>query len=274
LSGQYGSIAYSNIAMPGDKTGDLLTKLKSPAVRAQISQSRFLTVSIGGNNLLGPSIAAIFGLWGIDPEDYDDLDGRDMLTALAAAIDAKYAADPAYNPLDDFSRLMDLTDPVAIAFHKALLQGVADFKKEWPAIASQIRKLNRRCEFYVTTVHNPLSISNSADPLYPLYLEFETLIGSINLTIRGYALLFGYRVVDAHQAVKYTSGAIDFDIVGAVAAAALMGQLGKSHPLYPSYYLTFLQKTDPHPTYIGHTAIYQQLVKVRSSTPSWYWYLR
>lgn len=274
LAGRYGAVSYTNMALPGDKTRDLQAKLQDPAVRTLVRNARFMTVCIGGNNLLGPAIEAIFGLWGVDPADYTDPDGKDMLDALAAAIAAKYAENPYYNPMDDFARLMDLTDPCAIAFHKALLQGVADFKKEWPDIASQIRKLNRRGELYVTTVHNPLQVSSSSDPIYPLYLEFETLLGAINLTIRAYALTYGYRVVDSNRVIKSTPGAVDFDIAGAIAAATMMVQLGNSDPLYPAYYLAFLQKTDPHPTYTGHTAIYNQLVVVKRNTPSWYWLLR
>ena len=274
LTGIFGTVSYTNMALPGDKTGHLLAKLQLPVVRTQVRNARIMTVSIGGNNLLGPAIEAIFGLWGVNPADYSDPDGKDMLDALAAAIAAKYAANPAYNPMDDFARLMDLTDPAAIAFQKALLRGVADFKKEWPDIASQIRQLNRRGELYVTTVHNPLQISSSSDPLYPLYLQFETLLGVINFTIRAYALTYGYRVVDANRVIRSTPGAVDFDIAGAIAAATLLVQTDLSDPLYPVYYLAFLQKTDPHPTFIGHTAIYQQLVNRRRNTPSWYWLLR
>ena len=89
LTGRYGAVSYTNMALPGDKTCDLQAKLQDPAVRTLVRNARFMTVSIGGNNLLGPAIEAIFGLWGVDPADYTDPDGKAMLDALAAAIAPK-----------------------------------------------------------------------------------------------------------------------------------------------------------------------------------------
>jgi len=198
LADRYGSVSYTNKAWPGDKTADLLADLDDSGIKAQISGSNIITVMIGGNNLLTPAIASICGLWGVNPADYDDLDGKDMLEALAAAI----------------------------AFHGVLLRGVADLKKDWPAIARKLRSLNRHAEIYVCTVHNPIQVTSSADPLYPLYVEFEMLLGSINWTIRCYALYYRYRVVDINKAFKSTAGALTFDIAGAVEAATYMAALG------------------------------------------------
>lgn len=274
LMARYPSLTYLNLAEPGDKTYDLLAKLQQAACRAQVKSARFVTVCIGGNNLLGPSLDAIFGLWGIDPDDYDAPDGSDMLSALAGVLAARFAADPTYDPMDDFARLLDLTDPAAIAFHRALLQGCADFQKEWPLIAGQIQNLNRTCEFFVTTVHNPLRVSGPADPLYPLYLEFEVLLASINGTIKAGELIWGYRVVDANKAIKNTPGGVDFNIPGAMAAAEAMLAMDPLDPLYSLAVNQFLRATDPHPTYCGHEAIYEQLAAVRRNTPSWYWWIR
>ena len=229
LMARYPSLTYLNLSEPGDKTYDLLAKLQQAACRAQVKSARFVTVCIGGNNLLGPSLDAIFGLWGIDPDDYDAPDGSDMLTALAGVLAARFAADPTYDPMDDFARLLDFTDPAAIAFHRALLQGCADFQKEWPLIAGQIQNLNRTCEFFVTTVH---------------------------------------------KIIKNTPGGVDFDIPGAMAAAEVMLAMDPLDPLYSLAVNQFLRATDPHPTYCGHEAIYEQLAAVRRNTPSWYWWIR
>ncbi|MDW7656998.1 MAG: hypothetical protein SCM11_07470, partial [Bacillota bacterium] len=271
----YGSKNYANLAWPGDTTGDLLADLKTVSVKTQVRKASILTVNIGGNNLLGPSIAAICGLWGISPDQYvDDLDGRQMLSDLAAAIALKFEL-PDYDPMQDFMRLMDLNDPAAVAFHTALLQGTAGFMHDWPEIVSQIRQLNNRAELYVNTVHNPIQISNQSDLLYPLYLEFESLISTINLTIKSYALVYHYRVVDSHKAYKSIPGALTFDIAGAVAAATAIVSLDPADPAYAynlmALQLKFLQKTDPHPSYIGHAATFELLQTIRSNTPAWYW---
>ena len=275
--GIYGTDAYTNLAWPGDTTSDLLADLADPAIRARVSQATVLTVNIGAaTTLLGPSIAAICALWGVNPADYaDDLDGRQMLSDLAEAMALKYETIPGYDPLQDFMRLVDFREQAAIDFHSALLKGTSVFNNQWPLIACRIRQLNNRAELYVNTVHNPLQVSSQSDPLYPLYLEFEVLIGRMNLAIKSYAMIYRYRVVDINKAFKQVPGALTFDIAGAIAAATEIVQLDPADPDYPvklqSCRLRFLQKTDPHPSYIGHVAAFELLKSVRSNTPFWYW---
>jgi hypothetical protein len=264
---------YANLAWPGDRTCDLLADLDTEWFQLHVASARILTVTIGGNNLLGPSIAAICGLWGIDPSHYvNDLDGKQMLTDLAKAIADRYMSTPGYDPMDDFARLMDLTDPAAQALHAALLQGVADFRNQWPQIAAKIRKLNGTAELYVSTVHNPLQVSGTSDPLYPLYLEFEVLLGAINLNITRYALTYRYRIVDVNRICKNTPGAITFDIAGAGETAVILMNMNPADPAYPATYTHFLEQTDPHPSYIGHVAVFTQMKAVRRNTPFWYWH--
>lgn len=265
--GVYGTEYYNNFAWPGDKTSDLFYKLSQPGPAYAVAEADILTVTIGGNNLLGPSIAAICGIWDIDPADYPgDLDGRIMLTALAGAIAEHYKTIPGYDPMVDFMHLFTPDDPAAIAFQMALMKGIIDFNMEWPAIARQIRRLNPNAELLVSTVHNPIVIANPADPLYSLFLQFEFMIGSLNKTIETYSRMFRYRVVDINQAFKNTPGSLTFDIAGAINTATALFNLGLDPDPYQQavLMLQLLQKTDPHPTYIGHAAAYEQLETVRS----------
>jgi hypothetical protein len=264
--GIYGTSSYINLAWPGDKTSDLLYKLGQTGSAAAVRGADMLTVTIGGNNLLGPSIAAICGIWGIDPANYPgDLDGRDMLTALAEAIAYRYMTVPGYDPMVDFMRLFTPDDPAAVAFHMALAQGIADFNVEWPAIARQIRRLNPKAELYVNTVHNPIRITGPDDPLLSLYLQFEFMIDSLNRTIESYSRMYRYQVVDINQAFKDTSGSLTFDIAGAINTATAIFALGPAPDpyQYAALVLQLLQKTDPHPTYVGHQAAFALLQSVR-----------
>jgi len=81
-------------------------------------------------------------------------------------------------------------------------------------------------------------------------------------------------VVDANKVIKNTTGGVDFNIPGAMAAAEAMLAMDPLDPLYPLAVNRFLRATDPHPTYCGHEAIYEQLAAVRRNTPSWYWWIR
>ena len=268
--GVYGTKNYENFAWPGDKTSDLLNKLYDETTAMAVGQADIITVGIGGNNLLGPSIAAITGLWGVDPSEYPgDLDGRNMISALAEAIVLEYAADTLYDPMDDFMRLMDPSDPAGKAFQAALTQGMIDFHVEWPVIAQKIRGLNPRAELYVNTVHNPIQIDNPndlGDPLVPLYLQMESLIGSFNRTIESYSRMYRYQIVDVKTVFEMTPGSLTFDIAGALTTAGMIAEyilIGADPDQI--LILQLLQQTDPHPTYIGHVAAYELLVEVRET---------
>ena len=128
---------------------------------------------------------------------------------------------------------------------------MADFVEEWPQIAGQIRGLNQTAELYVNTVHNPLRVTGELDPLYPLYLEFETLLRKVNLTIKSSAKHYCYKVVDINQAFKDVPASLSFDILGAMATATALATI-PNNPNMPALTLAFLQQTDPHPTMIGH----------------------
>lgn len=261
---------YFNLAWPGDRTSELLGKLGTPTFKALVSQSTIMTVTIGGNNLLGPTINSICALWGVEPVP-GDLNGASMLAQLALAVISKYQLDPEYDISAEFMRLMNPTDPVAQQFHASLIAGVVDFVEEWPQIAGQIRSLNQSAELYVNTVHNPLRVSGELDPLYPLYLEFETLLRKINLTIKSYAKQYCYKVVDINQAFKDDPASLSFDILGAMATATALATI-PNNPNIPALTLTFLQQTDPHPTMIGHNIAFQQLTKMRRITPPQFWH--
>ena len=101
---------YFNVAWPGDRTSNLLDKLGTPELKALVTQSTIMTVTIGGNNLLGPTINSICALWGVEPVP-GDLNGASMLAQLALAVMLKYQIDPEYDISAEFMRLMDPTDP-------------------------------------------------------------------------------------------------------------------------------------------------------------------
>jgi hypothetical protein len=257
---------YFNLAIPGDDTSNLLEKLAMPEFANPVRSSTIITVTIGGNNLLGPTIAAICALWGVPPQT-DDPTGGKMLTALAAAVAQKFATIPEYNPAMDFMRLMDPADSVTLQFHDALANGLQKFYEEWPIIAGRIRGLNLNAELYVNTVHNPMRITGGSDPLYPLYLQIETLIKQINKYIRKNANQFRYRVVDFHKVFKQKPTSLSFDIAEALTTAGALVMDPKNSALL----MTFLAQTDPHPTFTGHAYAFHELAKIRRTTPKNFW---
>lgn len=63
-----GDLTFANLSMPGDTSTDLLTKISTnDTVKVAIKNVDEITISIGGNNLLGPVIAAIGAAFNVNP---------------------------------------------------------------------------------------------------------------------------------------------------------------------------------------------------------------
>ena len=100
---------YANLSTPGDTTSSLLDVISNNS--ATIRSGNVFTISIGSNNLLGPAIQAIIGLYGLKMTDFQEPDGSDMILALAK----KVMADP--RPDLTFAQLMTPNNPKAIALN-------------------------------------------------------------------------------------------------------------------------------------------------------------
>lgn len=257
--------AYVNDCWPGNASSDLVQYVFDPLNATKISQTNVMTISSGSNNLLGPVIAAILGLYGIDPtaaKYENDLNGAIMLNDLLIAVTSNESPSAA----ERLSWLMTPLNPHAIKFNLSLLAGVAAFTRDWPKAIARIRQLAPTAEVYVNTVYNPMRVSGTADPLYPLYTRMESMIKSINLIIKGLALTYHYRVVDVYSVFrafrpityKFDQDVLTFNILAAVQAQT---------------FDDFFHAADPHPAPLGHVKICGKLIAVRSTTPSWYWRL-
>lgn len=182
---QYDGLQFLNTAVPGYKTSNLLNLLKTtPQVQTVLPTSKVITVSIGGNNLLGPVMAKARELFNVQA----DLSDPYFINELKAAM----AADPAATQL----KLAGLTTDVA--FFNTLTQGALDFASDWQQIVPILKTAAPSAQIYVLTLYNPL---NAHDPLYA---NFETLITQINSVIKAGSQ--NYTVVDVHDIFKNNTG--------------------------------------------------------------------
>ncbi|APM40037.1 SGNH/GDSL hydrolase family protein [Clostridium kluyveri] len=110
-----------------------------------------------------------------------------------------------------------------------LNSGILQFKSDFPSIIQTIKALAPQSEIYVLTLYNPF---NSQDPMYS---AFDSIINLINTTIK--AQTNNCNVVDVYEKLKTTSGAVNFSLSNMM--------------------------IDPHPTTIGHAAIYDLLVDAK-----------
>lgn len=265
LSLSSNGFALDNDCIPGYTSANLLQYANNPANENLIKNAKIMTISNGSNNLLGPVTASIVGLYGINPSDsryQTDYDGSLLIADLGTAIQAN----PYPTPMQRLSTLMQPGNPNAIRLNLTLLAGVASFSKEWPKTIARIRNLAPTSEIYVNTIYNPLRVSGSSDPLYPLYLKMEAMIKSINLVITGLALKYHYAVVDVYSTFR-NFRPVTFDFVNDVLTFNIQGAI------VATTQLDFYHCVDPHPTPNGHQSIFVRLTSVRHATPSWYWRL-
>jgi lysophospholipase L1-like esterase len=113
---------------------------------------------------------------------------------------------------------------------QALSEGVLKFSSDFPQIIQTIKTLSPQSEIYVLTLYNPFDAKD------PLYFAFDPVINSINAVIKSQTN--AYKVADVYEKFKTTSGSVNFSL------SKMM--------------------LDPHPTTIGHAAIYQSIIDVET----------
>jgi len=227
---------YANLSNPGETSTTILQTISDNS--SCVSSATIITLSVGSNNILGPVITSIVKAFAakniiLDPND------PNFETLLQNAI----YNNPEVLP-ELFTKLNNPSDPLTIKLKTNLTLGALKFNKDFPNIIKSIRSKNRTCELYVNTIYNPLKYSD------PMYQSLNTLINSMNATIKFYAYLYNYKVVDVYQVIKNNPGYVPFNIS--------TSDISK---------LNF----DVHPTAEGQQAICDKLVTVRDNTWSYYW---
>lgn len=214
-SSRYGKVELQNLSVLGDKSSDLLAKLQTTEYQDAVKNSKVITISIGGNNLLSPVIATVCQAFGVNP-----VNNPNYIAELSAAM----ASNPNKNTI-----LAGLVSSPALA--QALNEGILKFGNDFSSIVKTIKTLAPQSEVYVLTLYNPFNVQD------PLYSVFDPLIRGINTSIK--AQTTAYKVADVYEKFKTTSGAVNFSLSNMM--------------------------LDPHPTTVGHAAIYQAIIDVETT---------
>lgn len=267
----------NNLSYPGDTTQDLLNLLNGedhlegiynrvPALQYYLPQADIITISIGSNNLLGPFIAGIAGMYeGIDSV-LGDITGAAMLTQLAGAIYSDYHDGDTSTPETKLAALMD---PLDDAWHEGTIQ----FLNDWAVILAKIRKINPDAKIYVNNLYNPLLASKLSSPSFAGFYDLvNKYISKINSQMNrlGKNGRFEYTVVDVYQPFDnvgnfgYLLGSPPNPLTAPVAFNLPLALLTiQSAQSFDEINLpSFIIFCDPHPTTFGHMIITQELVLV------------
>ncbi|MEA4890027.1 MAG: SGNH/GDSL hydrolase family protein [Clostridiaceae bacterium] len=190
--------SFINTGVPGWRTSDLKAALysKTSSVSVALKNSRYVTVCIGANNLLGPIIQAVASAYGLNPDE----------EAFLANLENAIAADPERWQSTMTALYLSAVFPLG-SLHLALDQGVAAFKRDWPLIISTLKYRAPQAKILVLTVYDPLPAGNQFAVL------LDPLILSINRTIKIPATIYGYKVADTFTLFRSsTVNPVNFNI--------------------------------------------------------------
>lgn len=179
---------YTNFAVDGRTTAELLTALDSAEITAKIQNADSVVVSIGGNDYLVPLFKALIEAVQKD-EELTKLFANNGSTASEA----------------DLKLLADKLGPVMTDAVNAV-----DIDKTFDnlnSIFSKIKKLNPNCEIVTLTVFNPFE--GNKDMAF-FDKTSETMLAKLNTKIYAAAGINSVKVIDVYtafkgNAVKYTN---------------------------------------------------------------------
>jgi GDSL-like Lipase/Acylhydrolase. len=144
-----------NLAKPGLESSDLLNELKNDSkVKGTLENANIVTVSIGGNNLLGPVIRSVAAAYHLDLSD------PQLNTKLGKALQSDK------NQANTF-----LSSALSGRLEAELNTGVTEFQSDWSQIIDLIKSQAPKSHIYALTVYNPFTQNDLLFSLFDPYVQ-------------------------------------------------------------------------------------------------------
>ncbi|MDP4128309.1 MAG: GDSL-type esterase/lipase family protein [Bacillota bacterium] len=179
-------IKLYNLAKPGLESSDLLNELKSDSkVKGNLEKANIVTISIGGNNLLGPVIRSVAAAYHLDLSD------PQLNVNLGTALQSDKNLS---------NTLLGLA--ISGTLETELNKGVAKFQLDWPQIIDLIKTQVPKSQLYALTVYNPFPQN---DLLFSL---FDPYVQQINKVIKAGD---GYLIADIYTYFQQRSSQLPFN---------------------------------------------------------------
>lgn len=216
----------TNLAEDGETSASLLTKLTSGAI--DVTNTDLITITIGGNDLMGALYAYLAVKWSADHTD-DPKTAQDIQAMLINL-------DPAN--LGSLQTLVGYLDDFALSTQAST--ALTSFTANLTAIVNAIKNANPDTTILVATQYNPYyylakTYGGAFTQAQTISTAFEAGLTSLNEAISD-GVTAGYQVVDVCTAFKT---AADDGI----------------NPCNPSYTPLMTINLDFHPNQIGHNLI-------------------
>jgi lysophospholipase L1-like esterase len=204
-------------------------------ILAPLASADKITINLGGLDVWGPFMMAAFKLYTPYPENND-------LTTNCSLLYKGIKGDS--NPLAKYSSLNNQT------VNGALWYQADQFEANWQVIMRLIRQINSGATVYVNSMYSPMP---AGDPLY--YTMVKPLVEKMNASIYNYSDDYNYKVVNVNQSLKAT-GAVSYNVKAAILIA-------KYNQLNNYSLQAFMKSLDFHPTFYGHTIIFNKLINTQ-----------
>jgi lysophospholipase L1-like esterase len=177
------------LAADGLTTTTLLQQLTAvegnPVSKAAIGSAKYITLNIGGNNVLGPLIQAICTKYGV-------LDPNDLATSPPALATLQTLTFGAFEVVDQ----------------QAIYGGATAFTTEFPQVISKIKAIAPNAKLAVSTIYNPFP-----EGVLEISAQGDGLLVGMNQVIAVGSATNAYKVADVYTAIKTTSpSALNFDL--------------------------------------------------------------
>ncbi|MBQ8941834.1 MAG: hypothetical protein IJ062_08350 [Firmicutes bacterium] len=229
-------LTYVNYGVNGLTTTQLIDAIESG--QYDISGADVITVSIGSNDLMRPMINTFAAEIGVNPNsenfDKDVIDRIEYLKQNESASQLKARLDRLEAKLVNNPELLAICDNTS----QVMI----------PKVAETIRAKNPKCQLIFTNYYNPyknkilvVPMSGSAQGEYPIGARVQTYIDRLN---GGLAESDDYKIADVYgnfTTARYINANVDMRTAG----------------------VSF----DPHPTALGHRAIYLAVADVYDPLP-------
>jgi hypothetical protein len=221
-------------------TGQQLTNGK---ILAPLASADRITINLGGLDVWGQFMGAALSLY---PPYVPTGNLTNDCANLYSGIRNDYTdANPSTNPM---SRYTSLNNPTV---NNALWYQAGQFEANWREIMGLIRTINpSKATIYVNSMYSPISAS---DPLYANMVN--PLVNALNTSINNYKDKYNYKVVNINQALK-APVAVSYNIYTAILIA-------RYNTLNNTSLQAFMKSLDFHPTFYGHTIIFNKLINTQ-----------
>lgn len=192
------SYALKSHAVDGATSSTLLAKLSDPAVAADVASADVITITIGGNDLMG-------ALYLYLAKQYNETNG----TALSAA-DIQNALMGKHETIEQ-TIILNFASSVLSDFPQSAEASSAlqQLGTNLTASIAAIKNANPDVTLIVANQYNPYSYAaKNVNPLFAAAVNtiveaFETGITALNATIATMSLQLGYDVADVSSAFKF-----------------------------------------------------------------------